>query len=308
MFRKFGLLILTNLLIFIMMSVLINVLSAVFRIGPYMDQVGINYTSLMLFSFLWGMGGALISLFLSKKMAKWLMGVKVIRGEGSTEQLRWLKVRVKYYAQKARLRYMPEVGCYNSPEVNAFATGSSKNNALLAFSTGLLDSMDRPAIEGVIAHEVAHVASDDMVVMTLLQGVMNAFVIFISRVLASFAAMIFRDEEKGPSFLVQLLFTFLFDIILGILASVLVLWFSRYREYRADEKGARYVGKDTMIHTLQSLMRSSQQVEARGNHAMVSNFKIAGRKKWISLLSSHPPIEERIASLRQKSIPDPTNY
>ena len=300
MLNRILLFIITNLLIIITLNIVLSALG----IKPYLNEYGINFQSLAIFSFVWGLGGAFISLMLSKKIAIWFMGVKIIKKKEETPKLRWLKSEIYTFSKKAKLKYMPDLGIYKSKEVNAFATGPSRNNSLVAFSSGLLESMDERAIKGVIAHEIAHIASDDMVTMTLLQGVMNSFVIFFSRILAYFASMFFSKDDEGsnPSFMMQFIFTILFDIILGILASIVVLWFSRFREYKADRKGAIYAGKDNMIYALSSLKQYVGQVETKKNNAMIANLKISGKRSWMSMFSSHPELDQRIAALKNQKI------
>ncbi len=300
MMKRMGLFLITNLLIIVTLNITLSALGVM----PYLNGYGINFQSLAIFSVFWGLGGAFISLMLSKKMAIWFMGVKIIKKNEETPKLRWLKSEIYTLSKKAKLKYMPDLGIYKSPEVNAFATGPSRNNSLVAFSSGLLESMDERAIKGVIGHEIAHIASDDMVTMTLLQGVMNAFVIFFSRVLAYFASMFFSKDDEGsaPSFMMQFVFTIVFTIVLGILASVVVSWFSRFREYKADRKGALYAGKDNMIYALSSLKQYVGQVETKKNNAMVANLKISGKQRLLHMLSSHPDLNQRIAVLKNQKI------
>jgi heat shock protein HtpX len=195
---------------------------------------------------------------------------------------------------------MPEVGYYESPEINAFATGPSKNNSLVAVSTGLLTQMNRSEVEGVLAHEVAHIANGDMVTMTLIQGVVNAFVMFFARILAFAISNIFRkNDDEGPSFMVQMVATIVLEIVFSILGSIVVAYFSRWREYRADAGGAKFAGKENMIGALEKLRRTLDSAnEPEAPKAMMS-MKISSKPNgFMSLFSSHPPLEQRIEALK----------
>jgi heat shock protein HtpX len=272
-----------------------------FGIGSYIGQAGINYGSLMAFCLIWGIAGSLISLMISKMMAKWFMGVQLVTLDGPHRDI---VEKVHRLARRAGLTEMPEVGIFQSEEVNAFATGPSRNNSLVAVSTGLLTRMNDAEVEGVIAHEVAHIANGDMVTMALVQGVVNAFVMFISRVVA-FAisqAMRSNDEDEAPANpWVNTLIVFALDIIFGILAAPIVAWFSRYREYRADKGGADLAGREKMIAALESLQRAYPQL-AESKSETNPNFRsmqITSKSEILKLFSSHPPLELRIAALRK---------
>ena len=293
--KRAFLFVVTNLLIIVMISIV----TSVFGIRPYLQESGINYTSLMIFAALWGMGGSFISLLLSKKMARWMMKVKIIDPAKADTRGRDLVQSVHRLARAANLSKMPEVGYYESPEVNAFATGPSKNNSLVAVSTGLLSSMNKNEVEGVLAHEVAHIANGDMVTMTLIQGVVNAFVLFFARIAAFAVANFMRgDSEEGPGLMVQYGMIFLFDMVFGLLGSMVVCWFSRHREFRADAGGAQYAGRDRMIGALQRLQMNSQMVDT--SQKAVATLKINGGKPrgLAALLMTHPPLEKRIERLR----------
>ncbi len=281
-----------NILIIMTISFTLNI----FGIRPYLDARGINYQALIMFCLVWGMGGAFISLGLSRVMAKWMMGVKVIDPNVSNEELSWLVNTVHRLARSAGLSKMPEVGIYSSPEINAFATGPTKNRALVAVSEGLLDAMDRSQIEGVLAHEVSHIANGDMVTMTLLQGIINAIVMFLARVLAFFLVNKRNSDEDSPG--LRYLVTFVLEILLSFLGMLVIAAFSRYREYRADAGGASLAGREKMISALKALLNTVKYANLTGNES-VASFKISGSTKFIKLLSTHPPLEERIARLER---------
>src|SRR5213592_1912964 len=216
-----------------------------------------RYGALMVFCLVWGMAGAFISLALSRLMARWFMGVEVIDPRTSDPDLQELVQMVHGLAQRARLPALPQVGIYDSPEVNAFATGRSRSRSLVAVSAGLLNSMRVSEVEGVLGHEIAHIANGDMVTMTLIQGVINAFVMFLARVLAFVVsqAMRSRDDDRGGSYFAQYILVHLFEFVFMLLGAVVVCWFSRRREFRADSGGARYTSREQMIGALEALGR-----------------------------------------------------
>src|SRR3989441_192185 len=227
----------TNLAIVITLSIVLSVLG----VGRYVGPGGLDYGALAIFCFVWGMGGAFISLQMSRWIAKQATGVQLVDGRTGRQELDWLYNTVARLTQEANLP-MPEVGIYDSPEVNAFATGPSKSRSLVAVSSGLLGAMRPEEVEGVLAHEVSHIANGDMVTMTLLQGVMNAFVMFLARLIAFF--MRSNDSRNsGGSYMV----VFMLEIVLGILGSMATAWFSRHREFRADAGGASLAGRNKMI-------------------------------------------------------------
>src|SRR5690606_17412239 len=241
---------------------------------------------------------------LSRIMAKWSMRVRVIDPRNPGEY-RDLVAMVQAMSQKAGLPALPEIGVYESADINAFATGPSKRRSLVAVSTGLLQRMDRDQVEGVIAHEVAHIANGDMVTMTLIQGVINAFVMFFARVAAYAvtAAMRRGDSEQGGGHMLQFMLVMVFQIVFGLLGSMVVAWFSRLREFRADRGGALYAGKAKMIAALQGLQRVyGRPVPEEEEHASLNTLKISGRKPGglVALLSTHPPLEMRIARLQER--------
>lgn len=288
--KRVVLFILTNLAIVLVLSITLPLLG----IEPFLQRHGINYQGLLVFAAIFGFGGAFISLLISKWTAKRLTGAQVITRPGNaTEQ--WLLETVRHQAQAAGIG-MPEVAVYDAPDINAFATGASRNSALVAVSTGLLRGMNRDEAEAVLGHEITHVANGDMVTLTLIQGVVNTFVIFFSRIIGhTVDRVVFRNERGyGIAFWVT---TIVAELILGILASIIVMWFSRQREFRADAGGARLAGRQKMIAALQRLQKNAQQPQLQDQLAA---FGIAGGigHGLKRLFMSHPPLEERIAALR----------
>lgn len=276
----------------------ISILMSALGIGQYVTSAGLQYSPLLAFCFVWGMLGSLISLLLSKKMAKWMMGVQIISLAGPHQSLVETVHRI---SRRAGLTEMPEVGIYQDETINAFATGPSRNNSLVAVSSGLLSNMNQVEVEGVLAHEVAHIANGDMVTMALVQGVVNAFVMFFSRVVA-FAitqGMKNEDDDARPNPFVQMILVFVLDIFFGLLAMPIVAWFSRYREFRADRGAADLAGKEKMIAALKALSRTYPQLlESKENKN--SNFKsmqISSKDGMLRLLSSHPSLTDRILAL-----------
>ena len=258
------------------------------------NGVDLNLQALMVYSAVIGFTGAFISLFISKFMAKRSMGVHVIKQPSNTTE-KWLVDTVRRQAERAKIG-MPEVGLFNSPSPNAFATGWNKNNALVAVSTGLLEQMKKNEVEAVLAHEISHVANGDMVTMTLIQGVVNTFVVFLSRVIGHFVdRVVFKVERgHGPAFWIV---SIIAELILGFLAMMIVMWFSRYREFRADEGGAKLAGSANMIAALARL-KSFQGTPDMPDE--MAAFAINAGKIH-KLFSSHPPLEQRIANLNSKA-------
>jgi heat shock protein HtpX len=287
--KRILLFLLTNLAIMATLSIVLSVLG----VGGYLTVTGIDYTALMVFCLVWGMGGAFLSLLMSRFIAKMVMGVQVIDGRTGKDDLDWLYHTVQQLATRGGIP-MPEVGYYNSAEVNAFATGPSKRSSLVAVSSGLLQQMRRDEVEGVLAHEITHIQNGDMVTMTLIQGVVNAFVMFFARIIANVARQLV-DERN--SYLVNMLVTIVLQIVLGILGALVVAWFSRAREFRADAGGAQLAGRPQMIGALQRLMHTEELVDTR--QASLATLKIAGAKGFLALWSTHPPLQERIAALQQ---------
>ncbi len=301
MFKRVLLFIGTNVLVIVTISIVTNLLG----LHTYLTTHGINYQSLAIFCALWGTAGAFISLLMSKFIAKKSMGVEVIDPNATqTEEQRNILDIVHGLARKAGLTTMPEVGIYQSSELNAFATGPTKNSSLVAVSSGLLQKMNRDEIEGVLGHEISHVTNGDMVTMTLLQGIINAFALFLSRIVAYVISMgaAGRDDNQGsiagPGPMFYML-TMMFDVLFTLLGSILVATFSRYREYRADRGGANLAGHSNMISALQALQRTMQPEDARA--PSLAALKISHKSTGFrALFSSHPPLELRIARLQQE--------
>jgi heat shock protein HtpX len=280
---------LTNILVVLT----INIIFTILPVRGYITSNGIDFTALLIFSAIIGFTGAFISLAMSRWMAKKMMGVQIIDPNGAMNDYEKAIVeKVHRLSRAAGLTYMPEVGIYNSAEVNAFATGPSKKRSLVAVSTGLLQEMDDAAVEGVIAHEVAHIANGDMVTMTLLQGVVNTFVVFLSRIVA-FIASRFVKEELAP--LVHFIAIIVFQIVFSILGSLVVFAYSRHREYHADRGGADLAGKDKMRHALESLKAYTGRIKGEDDTS-IATLKINNKRKS-SLFSTHPDLDERIKRL-----------
>jgi len=287
-----------NFLVILMITLVLNLLN----IQPFLSSYGIDLKALLIFCLIWGMGGAFISLALSRAMAKWMMGVQIVDPNTRDPELRHLVDTVHKLARRSGLP-LPEVGVYRSNEVNAFATGPTKNRSLVAVSTGLIQRMKNNEIEGVLAHEVSHIANGDMVTMTLLQGVVNAFVMFLARVLAYVVSGFGRNRESGGgSMMSYILFVYLFEVVFMILGSLVVAAYSRYREFRADAGGARLAGKDSMVAALQSLRALQEIKEPRAENPAMAALKIShpAKKGLIRFFSTHPPLEERIERLLQR--------
>ena len=292
MAKRIFLFILTNILVITTIGIVLSLLG----VNGYITANGIDFSSLLIFSAVIGFSGAFISLAMSRFMAKMFMGVKVLDPNSNLSGFeRQLVERVHRLSRSAGLTVMPEVGIYNSKEVNAFATGPSRRRSLVAVSMGLLDRMDDAAVEGVLAHEVAHIANGDMITMTLLQGIVNTFVVFLSRVAAFVASRFVKEELRG---LIHFLAIILFQILFSILGSLVVFAFSRYREYHADAGGAALAGKDKMIHALRSLKQNVQLVD--NQQASLSTLKISNKSGMMRLLSTHPDLDDRINRLQQR--------
>jgi heat shock protein HtpX len=285
----------------VLILVTISVTLTILGVRPYLSARGIDFGALLIFCTIWGFAGAFISLGLSRVMAKWMMGVKVIDPNTADSAARELVNTVHNLAQAAGLPKMPQVGIYDSPEVNAFATGPTRSRALVAVSTGILRAMDRRSLEGVLAHEITHVANGDMVTMALVQGVVNAFVLFLSRVVAFVVSQMLRGDrdDRGASHMVNWVLVLVFDIVFSILGSMVVAAFSRLREFRADAGGARLAGTGAMIGALEALQRQSQMVDT--SQPAMATLKISGKRRGglMMLFATHPPLEVRIERLRQ---------
>jgi heat shock protein HtpX len=303
--KRVVLFLLLNFLVVFMISLVLNLLN----IRPYLDETGLQLPSLLAFCFIWGMGGALISLALSRLMAKWAMGVKILDPNTHNLQESQLIEMVYGLAKEAGLSKMPQVGIFRSPEPNAFATGPSQSRSLVAVSTGLLERMSPNEVRGVIGHEIAHILNGDMVTMTLLQGVVNAFVMFLARVLAFALSGLGKNREgenRGGSYGSFMLFTYLFEIVFLLLGSLVICAYSRYREYRADAGGAKLAGKENMIGALRALLASQKIHDPKTESPAIAAFKISrsgkSKKGLLRFFSSHPPLEERIERLYSKNL------
>lgn len=297
--RRIFLFLLVNLLVMFTINLVLNLLG----VRYYLTQRGIDYGALMVMCLVWGIGGAFISLLLSKFLVKWTMGIQTIDLEnpGGADE-RWLVSTVERLAHDAGLS-TPEIGIYESPDPNAFATGPTRYNSLVAVSTGLFQRMEKGEIEAVLGHELTHVANGDMVTLTLIQGVINAFVMFLARVVAFALTQGRRDENSGGSFAEYMLIQLL-QILFGILGMIPVMAFSRWREFRADAGGARLAGKSKMISALRELQKVYERpAVATREPATVAAFKISSRDGF-SLFASHPPLEERIKRLEEGSFND----
>ena len=282
---------LTNGLVLLTISIIFSLIPG--GMNYVNTEGGIDFGTLLVFSAVIGFTGSFISLGISRWMAKRMMGVRVINPDQPNSQYeRDVVEKVHRLSRAAGLVHMPEVGIYDSPEVNAFATGPSKKRSLVAVSTGLLQEMDEDAVEGVIAHEVAHVANGDMVTMTLLQGVVNTFVVFLARI-AAFIASRFVKEELAP--IVHFLAIIIFQIAFSILGSIVVYAYSRHREYHADRGGADLAGKDKMRHALESLKAYSHRIKGEEDTS-IATLKINGKRKS-NIFSTHPDLDERIKRL-----------
>src|SRR5450631_1266908 len=286
--KRIFLFVVTNLAIVLVLSIVAQVTG----LDAWLAQQGGSLGGLLVFAAVFGFSGSLISLAISKWMAVRAMGVRIIRQPSSADE-QWLLDTVRALANKAGVG-MPDVGIFDSPQPNAFATGPRRDNALVAVSTGLLSSMNRTEVEAVLGHELTHVANGDMVTLTLIQGVVNTFVIFLSRIVGNIVdRSMSRDSEgRGPAYLVTVLVT---QLVLGVLASMIVMWFSRERDFRADAGGARLAGREPMIAALERLRLAHDQPLP----SLLNAFGIAGGEGagWRRVFKSHPPIEQRIAAL-----------
>ena len=279
----------TNMAIVLVLSVTMRLLG----VEPYLNANGLNLTSLLIFAAVMGFGGSFISLAISKWMVKRSMGVHVIESPSNATET-WLVNTIRRQSEKAGIG-MPEVGIYESPDVNAFATGMSRNSSLIAVSTGLLSQLTHEEVEAVLGHEVSHAANGDMVTLALIQGVVNTFVMFLSRVIGYLVDKILFKTERGtgPAFFVTMIIA---ELVLGVLASIIVMWFSRYREFHADAGGANLAGRKNMIAALERLGGLHPQPLPDRMAAFGISGGVGGGLK--RLFMTHPPLEERIAALR----------
>jgi heat shock protein HtpX len=288
--KRILLFVVTNLAVLALLSVVLFVIETAF--GVHLDTGGLG--GLLVFAAVFGFGGSLISLALSKFTAKRLMGVRVIQTPESDVE-RWLVATVRGLAERARIG-MPEVGIFDAEEMNAFATGARRNSALVAVSSGLLRNMSRTQVEAVLGHEITHVANGDMVTLALLQGVLNTFVIFLARIVGNLVDRALFKNDREESGIAFFLTTMVAQFVLGIFASMIVSWYSRRREFRADRGGADLAGRGSMIDALQALKRSigepmPPQMQAFG-------INTGSPKGFMRLFMSHPPLDERIAALQ----------
>ena len=286
--KRILLFLITNLAIVVVLSIVAHLLG----IDQYLDARGGSLGGLLAFAAVFGFGGSLISLALSKWMAKNTLGVQLItQPRNATES--WLINAVEAHARKTGIG-MPEVGIFDSADPNAFATGPSRNNALVAVSTGLLQRMNESQVDAVLGHEVSHIANGDMVTLALIQGVVNTFVIFLSRIIGNIVdRTVFRSEDgRGPAYFISVIVS---EIVLGILASLIVLWFSRWREFRADRGGAKLAGRLHMIAALEGLKSAHEPLPQQFAAFGIAGVAARGLQR---LWASHPPLEQRIAALQ----------
>lgn len=281
----------TNLAIVLVLSVSMRLLG----VEPYLNANGLDLGNLLAFAFIMGFGGAFISLAISKWSAKRMSGAVVIEEPRTASEI-WLVNTVRRQSQEVGIK-MPEVAVFDSPEVNAFATGMTKNSSLVAVSTGLLNAMSKDEAEAVLAHEVSHIANGDMVTLTLIQGVVNTFVMFFSRVIGyAVDKLIFKTEKgTGPAFFITMIVA---ELVLGVLASIIVMWFSRQREFRADAGAAKLAGKQKMIAALERL-QLQQQPSALPKQMAALAISAGTTGSMKNLFATHPSLDERIAALRQ---------
>lgn len=293
MLKRVFLFIATNVLVIATISIILSILG----LHSYLTAHGIDYKQLAIFCAIWGTAGAFISLFMSKFIAKMAMGVVIIDPKNATREEHFLLDIIYQLSKKAGLKKMPEVGIYNSPELNAFATGPTKSSSLVAVSSGLLNSMNREEVEAVLGHEISHVANGDMVTMTLIQGIINSFAMFLSRIVAyAISLSLSRDEEHNEiSYGAFSILTIVFDILFTLLGSILVAAFSRWREYRADFGGAKLVGPGQMIAALRKLQNATDVEDNRA--PSLAALKISHHPSWLEIFSTHPPLEKRIDRL-----------
>lgn len=292
MFKRVALFLATNLAVILVLSVVLRLLG----VDSILDErnVGINYQSLLILSLVIGFGGSFISLAISKWMAKRSTGARVIEQPSNAAES-WLLNTVERQARQAGIE-MPEVAIYDSPDMNAFATGARRNAALVAVSTGLLNSMPKDEVEAVLAHEISHVANGDMVTLTLIQGVVNTFVIFLSRVVGHFVDRVILKNDRGYG-IGYFAAVIVSQLLLGILASMIVMWVSRFREFRADAGSAKLNGSEPMINALARLERGRPGELPEALQAF--GISGGGKRKISRLFMSHPPIPERIEALRR---------
>lgn len=285
-----------NLAVLIMISAIFRI----FGLEPYLSAQGINYFSLLIFAAIIGFSGSFISLAISRWMAKRMFGIKIIKRPHSSGET-FIYHTVESLASRAGVK-MPEVGIYHSAEVNAFATGPSRNRALVAVSSGLLHNLSKEEIEGVLAHEMSHVTSGDMLTMTLMQGVLNTFVVFLSRALAYIIESAIGRDSEGIDFMIYWAASIILEIVFGILAGLVLCAFSRRREFSADKGGAMLAGKSKMIAALKRLSQCSQKIDTSKKQAAFAALKISDKPSLLKWWSTHPPLEKRIERLQKLPI------
>ncbi len=278
-------------------SITLMFIFELFGLDIYLKANGLNYQALFLFCMLFGFAGSFISLLLSKRMVKWSMRIQIVDPSQASGDGLWLTEVVRRLAQSAGLPETPEVGIYESPEMNAFATGPSKADSLVAVSTGILGAMNRTELEGVLSHEIAHIANGDMVRMTLMQGVINTLVMFVARIVAHLVASRISDRD---SYFMRFALVMVFQIAFGFLGMIVLNWYSRKREFRADAGGAALAGKEKMIAGLTALKDRMRVID--NSQPQLAALKISSKPSGLlALFSTHPPLEERIQALRNSA-------
>ena len=298
MVNRILLFLLTNLAILLVLSVVMKFFGLENLMANTFGGTGINLTGLLIFSAAFGFGGSFISLFISKWMAKRATGAKVIESPSSEEE-RWLVNTTRQLSERAGIG-MPEVAIFNSAAPNAFATGANRNKSLVAVSTGLLRGMKREQVKAVLGHEIGHIANGDMITLTLIQGVLNTFVIFLSRIIGMIVDRFVLRNERGMG-IGYWVTTIIAQILLGILASAVVMWFSRRREFRADAAGAQLAGRNNMINALEALRRS-QGAASMPESLAAFGISPSARSGMARLFASHPPLDERIRALKSSTL------
>jgi heat shock protein HtpX len=292
MFKRTLLFLAVNMLVMLTISIVLSLLN----VKPYLNAHGLNLEMLLIFCLAWGMGGAFISLLLSRKMAKWLMRIQLVSPSGGRSDLYH---KVAKLSRDANLPVVPEVGIFESKMPNAFATGPTKSRSLVAVSTGLINTLSDEELDAVLAHEITHISNGDMVTMTLIQGVVNAFVMFLARILAYAISIAMRSNNRRPSFMSYYLFTILFEVVFMIFGAMVIGAFSRWREYRADRGGALLTRKEYMIGALEKLktVKAPKQKEKASLNALM--ISMPSKMGLMRLFATHPPIDMRIQRLKE---------